>query len=1074
MKKPYRLGLDVGTNSIGWCLLDLASPKEPQTDSLKLEPCAIRAMGVRIFPDGRDSRGEGSLAAERRKARSQRRRRDRLLYRKKRLMQALIRHGLMPTNVKDRKQLQIKDPYVLRAKGVKEKLEPYELGRALFHLCQRRGFKSNRKTGTKSVEEKSEKQATKAGIQKLGERLETGDIATLGTFLHDRRKEFLRERQENSREKWKKGLSVRFRPYTNEKNKKQNLWEFYPSRAMYEEEFEKLWEEQRKHHPQLLHDDAHEKIHHCIFWQRKLIFKKEEIGRCTFETDEPRASKALPINQEFRIRQEIANLRIQFANRSASKPLTFKQQEEIFTKIRRKKSTSFSVIRGQLKLEKEDTFNFEDEKRTKLFGDETGNRLASKEYFGEGWWSFLPEKQNEIVKQILDYETSDEKLIRIAQEEWGLSVTAAKALVDVELPDGYGNLSEKALNKIVPHLRKGKDYSEAKKAEEYEDSIHDGEILDELPYYGIPLKRRVGSGKKDSKKSDEEHYGRIANPTVHIGLNQLRQVVNALIRRYGHPEEIVIEFARELKHSKKERDKIQKQQSEKQKKNNEYRKKLQELFGSNKIPSDGLLRMRLYEELAKKEAHNRRCVYCGKSIGIKQLFESEVEIEHILPFSRTLDDSISNKTLSCSGCNRFKRNRSPYEAFHGEPTWDWNAILHRIENLPHNKKWRFAADAMDRFDNEKGFLARQLNDTRYLSRIAREYLGKICNHHKIYAIPGRLTAMLRGKWKLNRLLNTDNNHKNRDDHRHHAIDAFVVAVTSRSLLQRIASAADAERVRIIEDMSMPKPYSRFDWADMKQRLERIVISHRHDNSVNGKLLDETNYSVLNSGDKHNLASRKPIEDVTDNEIKNHIKDEKIRKEVETIYNDKYQNEKEGRKQALMEYCKSRGIYRLRVTKSRNPKYVHNVTHGNQKQFHKAQETAGNHHIDILDVGEKGWIGVGVSMLDACRNPSAEPWRKYHPDARLVMRVRKGDMLRLQEEEKEKFYVVKQLNIGINSLTLLEHNECRDEKKFKRAFSVLKTMKCRRVYVDFLGKIKDPYPGTDVKHAPATGRLRCTK
>ena len=1069
MKKFYRLGLDVGSNSIGWCVLDLASPKEPSIDSPTLEPCAIRAMGVRIFPDGRDPQSEASLAADRREARSHRRRRDRFLYRKKRLMQALIRHGLMPADIESRKHLQTKNPYALRARGITGKLEPYEIGRALFHICQRRGFKSNRKTGAKTVEEKNENKATKAGIKKLEEQLENEGAATLGAFLHNKREE---------------GFPVRFRPYPNEKNKNQNVWDFYPNRAMYEEEFKKLWEEQRKYHPQLLHDEARKEIHHHVFWQRKLKSKEEEIGRCTFETDEPRAAKAMPIHQEFRIRQEIANLRIQFADGSASKSLTPKQREEIFAKIQRKKAgMTFKQIHKQLGLDKEDYFNLEDEKRSRLMGDETGTRLADKKCFGEAWWDFPQEKQNEIVNRLLK-EDNEEELIQVAMKEWGLSDTTAKVLVDVELPDGYGNLSEKALNKIVPHLREGKDYSEAKKAEGYEDSTHDGEILDKLPYYGIPLERSVGFGKKDSNKSDAECYGRIANPTVHIGLNQLRQLVNALIRRYGHPEEVVIELARELKHSKKERDDIQKQQSEKQKKNDEYREILQELFGSNKIPSDGLLRMRLYEELAEKEVHNRRCVYCGKSIGMRQLFESEVEIEHILPFSRTLDNSISNKTLSCRSCNRFKGNRSPYEAFHGEPEWDWHAISRRVENLPHNKKWRFAADAMDRFDDKGAFLERQLNETRYLSRIAKEYLGKICNPDKIHTIPGRLTAMLRGKWKLNGILDTSDNFKNRDDHRHHAIDAFVIAVTSPSLLQRVASAADAKRDRLIEDM--PKPYPRFDWADMKQRLKRIIVSHRPDHSVKGKLLDESNYSVLNEGKEHNLASRKPIEKLSDNEIKKHIKDENIREGVEKIYRDKYQKEKNGRKQALIKYCEQNGIRRLRITKNKNPKYFRNITHGSQKQFRKAQETTDNHHIDILDTGGKGWIGVGVSMLDACRNSSAEPWRKDYPDARLVMRVHKGDLLRLENKEgEEEVYVVKILNINSNRLYLSKHNETGKLKKRhddkddpfsweRLSFSKMKERKCRRVRVDLLGRLNDPYPGTDAKHAPASREMRCNK
>ena len=1061
MKKPYRLGLDVGSNSIGWCVLDLARPRDSRSDSQKLlEPCAIRTMGVRIFPDGRDPKSEASLAVDRRKARSQRRRRDRFLYRRKRLMQALIHYGLMPAEREERKRLEIKDPYVLRAKGVREKLELYEIGRALFHLCQRRGFKSNRRTDAKD----DDKKATKAGIKHLKEQMHAEGFITIGEFLQDQRE---------------KSMSVRFRPHPSEKNKNQNVWDFYPSRAMYEEEFEKLWEEQRRHHPQVLHESAHEKIRHHIFHQRDL--KPVQPGRCTLETDEPRAPKALPLNQEFRIHQEIANLKIQYADGRAGEFLTPKQREKIFAKLQRQKTMSFDNVRKQLKLEKEDGFNLEDEKRTKLLGDETGTRLADKKCFGEAWWDFPPEKQNEIVSKLIE-EENEEKLLRIAREEWGLADGAAEAVANTKLPDGFGALSKKALDKIIPHLREGKSYTEATQMAGYHHSqLDDGEILDKLPYYGIPLERRVGFGTGNPEHSDEERYGRIANPTVHIGLNQLRQVVNSLICRYGHPEEAVIEFARELKQSKEKRQEIQKEQSQRQKKNDARREELQKLFGNDE-PGDGMLRMRLWEELGEA-VHDRRCVYTGKQIGIERLFSSEVEVEHILPFRRTLDNSFANKTVSCRRANREKGNRSPYEAFHTKPEWD--AILRRAESLPPNKKWRFAEDAMKRFDSEEAFLDRQLVETQYLSRAAKEYLGKICDPKKVWVIPGRLTSMLRGKWGFNSLLDSSNNFKNRDDHRHHAIDAFVVAVTSRSLLQRIAGAADAqvERDRLIEDM--PPPYPRFDRADMERRLKRIIVSHRPDHSINGKFLDETAYGPINDPPKwneHNLAYRKPLESLNANEIER-IRDPNLRQEIKER-TDLYKSEKNGLQRALKEVSEQHGIRRIRLTKIQRPAHI--ILHGTQKCFEKAHLDAGNHHIDILDAGGKGWIGVGVSMLEACRDSDSEPWRKDHPNARLIMRLHKGDMLRLQDKEGvERIYVVKRLEISAKRLKLCEQNESgklQERHKDKGdpfrwlhlSFSKMKEWKCRRVTVDFLGRLHDPHPGTDVKCASASGRIRQTK
>jgi CRISPR-associated endonuclease Csn1 len=96
-----------------------------------------------------------------------------------------------------------------------------------------------------------------------------------------------------------------------------------------------------------------------------------------------------------------------------------------------------------------------------------------------------------------------------------------------------------------------------------------GEILEKLPYYGIPLQRHVAF-EKDTPKNDEERYGKIANPTVHIGLNQIRVVVNALIKRYGLPSEIHIEVTRELKLSREKKNEIARDQKQRQDENERY------------------------------------------------------------------------------------------------------------------------------------------------------------------------------------------------------------------------------------------------------------------------------------------------------------------------------------------------------------------------------------------------------------------------------------------------------------------------------------------------------------------------
>ena len=167
----YRLGLDLGTNSIGWAAVRLDA---------RDGPCGVLDMGVRIFPDGRNPQDKTSLAVQRRVPRGARRRRDRYLRRRSGLMDELAVCGLMPPDRDARKELERLDPYMLRARALDHPLKPFELGRALFHLDQRRGFKSNRKARGR---DESEDKKTRDDIGQLRRRIEESGARTLGEFL---------------------------------------------------------------------------------------------------------------------------------------------------------------------------------------------------------------------------------------------------------------------------------------------------------------------------------------------------------------------------------------------------------------------------------------------------------------------------------------------------------------------------------------------------------------------------------------------------------------------------------------------------------------------------------------------------------------------------------------------------------------------------------------------------------------------------------------------------------------------------------------------------------------------------
>jgi CRISPR-associated endonuclease Csn1 len=337
--------------------------------------------------------------------------------------------------------------------------------------------------------------------------------------------------------------------------------------------------------------------------------------------------------------------------------------------------------------------------------------------------------------------------------------------------------------------------------------------------------------------------------------------------------------------------------------------------------------------------------------------------------------------------------------------------------------------------------------------------------------------MLRGKWGLNRLL-SDHNLKNRSDHRHHAIDAFVVAVTDRALLQRVAAAADqeAERDRLIAEM--PPPFAQFDIEDFRRRLNTIVVSYKPEHGTAGKLHDETAHGIVRNPaawDGSSLVYRKALPDLNPNEIER-VRDPRLRARLAAIASE-HQGDAPGLRKALEAVRDDAGrlIRHVRLLKTQAEFRV--VRHGPNGEFSKAYVPGENHHIDILELPGGTWAGRAVSVLEANDQAQVTPrWQAERSGARLVMRVHKGDLLKLEHDGKERVMRIVRLSISNNVLYLAEHHETGDlarrhadkDDSFRWLFQNiggLRSRKARRVTVDLLGRVHDPWPGTDGKYAP---------
>ncbi|MER2511924.1 MAG: type II CRISPR RNA-guided endonuclease Cas9 [Nitrosomonas ureae] len=829
--------------------------------------CSYQSRG-RIFSNGRNPKDGSSLAVTRREARSMRRRRDRLLKRKTRMMRTLIEYGFFPAEETQRKALENLNPYALRAKGLDEALTSSEFARALFHINQRRGFKSNRKTDKKDSDSGALKTAIKQLHSVLDPQGNDGKPRTVGELLYKRFTDISKPPKDRTvRARYRQAKTVK----DDGKTKIDKYYDLYIDRAMIEQEFDALWNKQYELNPSLFTENARADLKDVLLYQRSL--KPVKPGRCTFMPEEERAPLALPSTQRFRMYQEVNNLRI-LREGLKEESLTLQQRDDLINALEKNNRRTFTQIKKLLGVGGAVQFNFEDPKREELKGNTTSAILGKPEHFGEAWFAFNEAKQDAIVLQLIK-EENEARLVRWLQDETGIDEKCAEVIANAGLPEGYGSLCIEALARILPELRRDvvtydkavqaagfAHHSKLRQNEEIPgitfkiESIDQGSgeikefhIHKELPYYGEYLQRHVGFGSGKPEDSIEKRYGKIANPTVHIGLNQVRVVVNALIKRYGHPSEIIVEVARDLKQSKDRRDEENKRQAENQKRNERLRKDIADILGisEERVRRDDIEKMILWEELSFDPA-DRRCPYSGVQISTVMLLSNEVEVEHILPFSQTLDDSLNNKTVAHRQANRIKGNRTPWEAFGASniPEFDYSGILARAELMPKAKRYRFAEDGYQRWlKDDAGFLARALNDTRHLSKIAREYMSLICPNTRV--IPGQMTAMLRRNFGLNDVLGL-NGEKNRNDHRHHAVDACVIAVTDQGLLQRFATASASARERQLNRLveNMPSPWESYR-EHVQCAVENIWVSHRPDHSHEGAMHNDTAYGLRGNG-----------------------------------------------------------------------------------------------------------------------------------------------------------------------------------------------------------------------------------
>lgn len=1041
----YTLGIDLGPSSMGWAVVSEPDQK-------------ILGTGVRIFPEGvdRDTTGaEHPKNEKRRIVRGHRRQIARRARRKNLVRRALKEIGWWPLEEAD---LLCSDPYELRAKGLDQVLTLKEFGRVLLQFAQRRGFLSNRKADRGKQKENSE---TLAKISALQESIKDSGCRTLGEYFH------------------------RHRPVVGDPAA-ERIRARHTHRLMYEEEFELLWEKQREFAPEVFTEALkygrqgkqtyprrpiplkrrkgnsllqEYGFHGLLFFQRSLYWPKSSIGRCEREPGEKRCERADRLAQRFRLLNEVNNLRI-IPQKDDMRPLTADERQILLAKLSVKKEATFDEMKKWLGLLEGDGFNLEAGNRKKLLGAPIDFVLSKKDLFGKNWGKFSEELKNAIVRSLIDDE--DEEIMRKAMTVWGCSPELAAALAEVDLSGiagGYASYSRVAIAKLLPHMEAG---------------------LLVMTRDGTPSAlQAAGYLRPDQKEVEPASFlppppESLVNPLVKQGLHEVRKVVNAILRTWGRPNAIHIELARDVQGSVEQRRKTTFDMREREQRRNVAADFIRER--GHKTTRNAIERCLLWRE------QGEICLYSGKPISPQQLFSSEVDVDHILPYSKSLDDSLMNKALVFRAENDRKGQQTVWGWVGETDPQKFEQILQRARNLPYEIRNRKILKLKQKEVELTDFLNRQLNDTAYLASQVREYLLPLVKNPlaDILCNKGQLTATLRQMWGLNTVLRDDNlNLKNREDHRHHAVDALVIALTNRSRLQKLAA------VRF-SDQELPLPWKNFR-EQVQERVDGIKVSHRAVRDLSGALHEETIYGPT-SKPQYASAEERPhaqgwveeegifvvrkkledltpamVDDIRDPQVKGLViarlrakgiepgSKGKISKEVwaEPLYMDR----KQGRKASQAAIIKKVRLLRRDATIQPIRRGTACVKPGN------------THHIVLFELPgstpEKPKRDlVAVSMMDAsARARRGEPLiSRVHPEipeARFLFSLSGGELVLAKfKGQPEDIYVFRTASSTTKQMKFFHHLDARMSAEAKLFTAYPNTLSAVKITVVPLGRIRN--------------------
>lgn len=819
----YRLGLDVGIKSVGWCVLECDENGEP---------IQINALNSRIFDAAEQPKTGASLAEPRRNARGLRRRIRRKSFRLERIRKLFSENGIELFETQD-DLICLKDEYKnldvveLRSDALDKKLTEAEFARVLYSLARHRGFKSNKREGAKDSDEGK----LLGSIRKSEEQMRESGMRTRGEQLY---KKYLME-----------GKPV---------HNKGGDYSMCVSRDILVKEIELLFEKQKEFGNNFATDENKEKYLDIFLSQRNFdegpgkgsqYTGSHDVKKCEIYRDEDVAAKGTYTSERATIYQKINNLSIICGG---DRRCLSNEERQIAVELAKKvEKVTYKAFRKAIKLDDDYRFsalNYSEKKKSdkkKNEGESKSDVVEINDVVDslacEDSEFITAKNSNKIVKALNDNLKNDIELIdeiaeictKYKSENLFRSAIAESKIIGGRLDEetieklskidmkGYGHLSLHVLREILPYLEEGMVYSDAMQKAGHNHSEHN---FEKQKYLGT--------------KEVYDAIGGVTSPVVKRALSQTVKVIDAVIRQYGSPYAINIELARDMSMTKDERDKLKKENDARAVKNEAIRESIAKL---NAMPnSTNVLKYKLYEE------QDHKCAYSMETLDINHLFEDGYyEIDHIIPYSRSFDDSFNNKVLVLKRENQNKRNSTPVEYFerigrdYDEVLAFWKAVYQKRNR----KKLEFL---QKKEINESEWKNRALNDTRYASRmlanLIKDYLlfdeKSKDKYGRVETVKGAITSYLRRFWGVQKI--------REDGDKHHAVDAAIIACVTpktKNKIERYNQIKESRKMRngqyVLEDGEICDS----DYYDKNSHLVLPYPYKEFINELDARVMDET-------------------------------------------------------------------------------------------------------------------------------------------------------------------------------------------------------------------------------------------